>query len=235
MNVQTASVMGWSHQKAGLNNQDAFYAGRDFFCVADGISKVGEGLTSYSEFGARLAVNIAAHVSADSYMLDLNWFQKEYLNQYSKVLDATRGYSLAFLNQHTLSTLLCCKIVMDTALIFGIGDGFFSVDDKLVELPSNNKPQSLSYNFMAHEELKLQPLAEVIVKKGTRISLATDGLRFWKKGLRYPVGTETTPSYLDSLYNWEDLGTILRRMNKHSNSGRPQLLEDDTTAIWITF
>jgi len=227
--------MGWGHQKAGYNNQDAYYAGLDFFCVADGVSKVGAGLTSYSELGARLAVNIAADVDTYYSDLDLQLFQQSYLRRWGEILDGLGCENdSAFINQHALSTLLCGKLVKDKVFIFGIGDGFYNVNDHLTELPSNNKPQSLSYNLMGYH-LNLQLYAEVNIHPGLHIGLASDGLRFWQGTQYYPVGGELVPTYMASLYQWDDLDSILRRMNKQSKSGRPQLLEDDTTVIWITF
>lgn len=220
------SLMGANHQKQGKNNQDAYQIGTwnnsYILVVADGV-----GDQPYSHIGSHLTARqpIREYYICNTY--DLDYVESHIINMMYHVAP----YFFDPIHSFLLSTLLVAVIhPLDDTFIYGIGDGFYSINDTLYKLDNGNTPESLSYNLLGNpSSLKIHKV--VPTKDVTSVSIATDGLRFWDTNKQFPLGNDYLPSYLDSLNANEDLENIVRRANVQSRN-KPRVFEDDITIAW---
>lgn len=245
MQIQAGSVTGYEHLRLLKNNQDAYHTGYTndtiFGGVSDGISAC-----PYSDFGSRLLVNIMQTRLLETNPHDwtdiqyyINYVAEKAVNYLEHVALAltTPATFKAFVWSHLQATYIGYIIYNKKLTIYGLGDGFYSVDNWYEELDSNNKPPCLALNLLGTEKIYFQIYAQYDLKDvRNHFSVASDGVSYWldqqKTGL-FPVEGEPIPEYLEALSNQADLANLLFRLNQPSNSKRPKILFDDTTAIWV--
>ena len=153
------SVTGREHARLGRNNQDGVaLAARDGLLVA----VVTDGCSSgkWSEVGARLAARWLAEwtphylaratgAGRESDLRDLTTGLLRYLVVTGSRLSANEKSWMATLQDYFLFTFLVAVVTPAETLVFGIGDGVFSVNGRItiVDPGPDNAPPYVAYNL----------------------------------------------------------------------------------------
>ncbi len=176
MRIALASVRGSEHARLSRNNQDAIARCGSAVAVADGCS---EGRSS--EVGARLVAGFIARRAAESTAFGAA-LANEVTDAVVAWLDALArgaGEIVPFVQEHLLTTFLCAVVRDGQALVFGVGDGAFSVDGRtqLLDAGPDNAPPYVAYRLVALEKSFRVNDAVCIHHLGParRIAIATDG------------------------------------------------------------
>jgi len=172
--ITSGSVMGRSHIRLGINNQDAcaYHVSEDGFVavVCDGC---GSGM--FSEVGATVGSKIVANMLKDFariYMLNsyhephlltnIGTFKERIVSELYKIKTQLTSFisDIAFrmgdddfvktITDHFLFTIVGAISAGPFGAIFSMGDGCYALNGTLVTIPSceNNSPPYLAYNVI---------------------------------------------------------------------------------------
>ncbi len=203
--LSRASMTGREHLRLHRNNQDAVAVRASDEVIAGAVCDgCGEGRSS--ESGARLFASFvtdhlfrtaAKHGSAESMAHALTSALVHWLWQLTDPF-ADRAHRAAFIRDHLLTTLLACVVLPQRTVIFGVGDGVYSVNGAATRLEpgADNAPAYLAYRVVepdlmlahVHPEVRVHhdgPTGEV-----QTLLLGTDGLEGislaeWERDARY--------------------------------------------------
>lgn len=181
--IASGSAVGRAHARAGRSNQDASavrVSDRGVVAiVADGC-----GSGAHSELGARLGANVVAELVAremkESARLDddaLERVRRAALTAIDAAARAMGGDLRALVAEHFLFTLLGVAIDDARAIVFGVGDGLFVIDDTLVELGpfEGNAPPYLAYGLFDEARARFAIHRDVRADEVRALAIATDG------------------------------------------------------------
>lgn len=142
-----ASHIGREHVRVGRNNQDGVFSSERVVVVTDGCSS-----QPHSEVGAQLGARFLgqwlcaqANVSAD-----LPAQATQALTEYlARAIEPFGPAREAMLERAFLFTFLAAVHAGDEAIVFGLGDGAFFLDDSLVRLDAgpDNAPPYCAYRL----------------------------------------------------------------------------------------
>ena len=154
------SVIGREHARVGRNNQDAAVARRRPDAIA---AVVADGCSSgrFSEIGARLgATFLAEHLAAtrpeDAAGLDASARAlRAFLRSLSlDLLQRDPAGLAAAVHDHLLFTVLGAVVTPARALVFGVGDGVFSLNGEatVIDPGPDNAPPYIGYDLLPSRE-----------------------------------------------------------------------------------
>jgi hypothetical protein len=169
-----ASIIGREHARVGRNNQDGLAVLDDVIVVTDGCSSQPQ-----SEVGARLGARFLASWLARETELSADTPRRAtealtaWLEETSR---SVGGPPEVVLEQCFLFTFLAAARRGERALVFGVGDGVFCVDEAVVclEAGPDNAPPYCAYRVgrtSGGSEAQLHFLGEA-----RAVALGTDGL-----------------------------------------------------------
>ncbi len=199
--------------------------------VADGC---GAGLNS--EVGAKLGVDFVLSFCQKHFKnnpFDINLLKTallDYLRNIVKNQDTNE--ELEFIENYLFFTLFGFIIQSQYTFIFHSGDGMYILNDKIIDIEQNNRPNYISKNLISGNfNLEIE---QIETNKLNRILIATDGLKqlndkFLKgeevEGMQKLTDFFDNESYFDDMLELPKLITNLS-INK-------SILKDDTTLIMI--
>jgi hypothetical protein len=249
LTVAAGTVIGREHVRLGRNNQDGVAVhledGLIVAAVTDGCSSA-----RASEVGARLAAEwIVAR--APEY---LAWFAgaspAELANELlSGLVDyvgrVARDLAPCALGELFLFTVLAAIVDEERTIVFGLGDGVFSLNGAVTRLESgeHNAPKYAAYRLLGSSLLELdpgslEPAVHVVTPTAELESLiiATDGALELEERRQEPMRDGDAQGGLDALCRLEGLRTNATLLHKRLNAigavaGR---LRDDTSVVAIT-
>lgn len=140
----TATAIGRAHKRCGRNGQDACASisteGVVVVAVADGCSagtrsEVGAGV------GARFVVADVVRRLGEVSLAELP--QLVIADLVDELAHLARA--LGDVEQHLLFTIQCAVVKGDEALVFGVGDGLFAVDGRVVDVDEGPAPDYPAY------------------------------------------------------------------------------------------
>ncbi|MFZ5446101.1 MAG: protein phosphatase 2C domain-containing protein [Myxococcota bacterium] len=217
--MYSATHVGRDHQRVGRNNQDGVFATPSVVVVTDGCSSQPQ-----SEVGAQLGARFLGQ-----------WLGRQSLSAElpARAVDALCGFvyqaarSLEaeqleeVLERYFLFTFLAAVKQGDRAILFGLGDGGFVVDDEVVRLDAgaDNAPPYAAYRLTA---IGARPEPQLhFFGTASRLAVMTDGLN--------PL----EPPRLRALVETSGLSrnplTLQRRLNVLAESER--FADDATLAV----
>ena len=209
------SVTGREHIRINKNNQDAVLIKSTADYVI-GIVADGCGSKTHSEVGAWLGVEILVEAIANHLPQSLTEETLDTIGE--QVID--RLPKLSNFQDYYLFTLLGFVVTSTDTIVFGCGDGLFSINGDLSQLSfENNAPPYLIY-----PGTKLEVYQHIPTEELTSIVIATDGLEDWLKAKDL-----NQFSQLDKYFKNPDQvrRTLAIAQKKES------LLADDTTLITL--
>jgi serine/threonine protein phosphatase PrpC len=248
--VTAGSLLGREHARIGKNNQDAvFVESRKELVLAvvcDGCSA-----GRFSEVGARLAAawlarhipTYAANISLERLPVALSKGLGHFLRRLALQLSTQLADLPGIVRDYLLFTFMVAIVTEDRTIIFGLGDGLFSVNGHVTVLEpgEGNAPNYLAYGLIP-DQLTRRPeslvpeiyfsapsqrldsiliatdgVADLIAAAGQELNRSdlVEGIRPFEKQERY----QRNPSLLQ------------KRLNQISAAGIP--LFDDTTIALI--
>lgn len=217
----SATHIGRDHQRVGRNNQDGVFASPSVAVVTDGCSSQPQ-----SEVGAQLGARFLGNwLTRQQLTPDLPQRATDaltaFLYQAALSLDPDAGMLEGVLERYFLFTYLAAVKQGDRAMIFGLGDGGFVVDDEVVRLESgpDNAPPYCAYRLTS---VGTRPEAQLhFLGSAARLAVMTDGLNPLDpgrlRGLVDVVGLSRNPL------------TLQRRLNVLVEAER--FLDDATLAV----
>lgn len=253
--VAGGSVAGRTHAVLGKPNQDAFAIHASEKGIL-GVVCDGCGSGAKSEVGASLGARIVAgammaEIEAGADIADdatLERIRAKTLAALAPVVSAMGENRSRIVSEFFLFTVLGVAASRERAVVFGIGDGIFSVGDDITKIGPfpGNAPPYLGYGLLAdgppfvlHRKVALETLESALV--------GTDGASDYEalSGASRPGGLVVAPlpeMWRDDRYfRNEDairraLFLVNREVTRPSWAERrlekdPGLLEDDTTMI----
>ena len=209
------SVIGCAHIRINKNNQDAVLIKSTADYVI-GIVADGCGSKTHSEVGAWFGVEILVEAIANHLPQSLTEETLDTIGE--QVID--RLPKLSNFQDYYLFTLLGFVVTSTDTIVFGCGDGLFSINGDLSQLSfENNAPPYLIY-----PGTKLEVYQHIPTEELTSIVIATDGLEDWLKAKDL-----NQFSQLDKYFKNPDQvrRTLAIAQKKES------LLADDTTLITL--
>lgn len=153
-----ATVIGRDHKIAGKNNQDAIFIRKEkdliVALVADGCS---EGKNS--EVGAKLGIKILGEQISRMLHGAMIWIDPALVIELAKqntlrilerILNDLGDNTNRNVLDHFLFTVIGLIATCEEALVFGLGDGFASINGEVIDIPKyeNNEPQYIGYDLM---------------------------------------------------------------------------------------
>ena len=248
-----ASVTGRDHVLLGRNNQDAVASWRDSIgivaVVADGCgsgrsSEIGAGL------GARLVMEALRSAlpsfdrqPTEAVLADVRRFVLCHLRRLATGLGGAESGAVA---ESLLFTVLSVAVTAETSVIFGLGDGVFSVNGRTTVLTSDdNAPAYLSHSLRERAEGKelegrfpFTIHAELPTREVETLVVATDGLSesIETEAIRTLLGDETLLSHPSGLAR--RLRVLARPTQRIDWAARrverePGLFRDDATLFVV--
>ena len=164
------SVTGREHIRINKNNQDAVLIKSTADYVI-GIVADGCGSKTHSEVGAWLGVEILVEAIANHLPQSLTEETLDTIGE--QVID--RLPKLSNFQDYYLFTLLGFVVTSTDTIVFGCGDGLFSINGDLSQLSfENNAPPYLIYSGTKLEVYKRIPTEQLM-----SIVIGTDGLEDW--------------------------------------------------------
>lgn len=170
----SASHVGRDHQRIGKNNQDGHFASPSVVVVTDGCSS-----QPHSEVGAQLAARFLGE-----WLLTQAELTAETPRRATEALcvwmreaaEALGGDLRDVVERYFLFTVLAAVKRGDRALLFGMGDGGFLVDDQVVRLDSgpDNAPAYCAYRLFDGDRARAPELH--FFGSCARLAVMTDGL-----------------------------------------------------------
>ena len=229
MQLIAGTTRGSANSKGSNKNQDSYYLGWDEDTIAAFVSD-GCGSAPNSEVGSAMlaaaAVNwcLRTHVAAP---VPLTWHLVDHVVSNIENIFGT--------NDPAYATLLGFVITPKKYMIFGCGDGSYEVNGEWHHLEyANNAPPYIA----AGEILKV--LVEGHCDDLKSLSVATDGIDYWREGLDLPGGKVSIPlaDFLADKENFKNPSALQRYLNLLNRDLREDgmllhgpTLADDTTII----
>lgn len=234
--ISQASMIGREHVRLHRNNQDAVSV-RPSDEVIAGVVCDGCGEGRSSEAGARLCAAFVAdflfrtaskHGSAEALAHATSSALVSWLWRLADPFD-DRALRAAFIRDHLLTTVLACVVDPERTIVFGVGDGVYSVNAATTRLDSgsDNAPGYLAYRVVEPDLMLTHVHPEVVVHHAgpTRglqsLLIGTDGL----DGLGSLAELESEPRYAKN-------PTLLQRRFVVLGE-RERAFSDDATALLI--
>jgi len=161
--IASGSVAGRDHRMSLKNSHDACYheasAGILVAVVCDGC-----GSGAHSEVGAKLGARMVAKQVLRWYRNDPGAFRpgqvdrglmqvrRSVLGQIHLLADSMAGGFTDVIGEYFLFTVLGAILTQDDAFIFGCGDGFVSLNERVTNYAAEgNKPEYLAYGLVETE------------------------------------------------------------------------------------
>lgn len=180
--VAAASVAGAAHVRSGRANQDAFAVRRSEAGIAVVVCD-GCGSGAHSELGARLGANLVAQRAMEAIESGTRLDRGDGLSRLSQcvvsdlaAIAAAMGDSPTHLvAEHFLFTVLGAVVERERAVVFGLGDGVFAIDDLVTTIGPypNNAPPYLGYALLNDRARELA--VHHVVSGAMAITLGSDG------------------------------------------------------------
>ena len=214
-----ASHIGRDHQRIGRNNQDGAFATATIAVVTDGCSSQPQ-----SEVGAQLGARFLGHWLSQQTALSesLPRHATDALAAFLQQTSLQFGREIEpILERYFLFTFLAALRVGERAMIFGLGDGGFAVDDEIVRIESgpDNAPPYCAYRLTSSGS-RPEPQLHFF-GSAARLAVMTDGLNpldpVRLRALMAMAGLEKNPL------------TLQRRLNVLAETER--FLDDATLAV----
>lgn len=218
--MYSATHIGRDHQRVGRNNQDGAFAAPGVVVVTDGCSSQPQ-----SEVGAQLGARFLGQWLARQEEVSPELPRRAtealtaFLYQAALALDAE--HLEAVLERYFLFTFLAALRRGDRAILFGLGDGGFVVDDDVVRLEAgpDNAPPYCAYRLTAQGT---RPEAQLhFLGQASRLAVMTDGLQ--------PLATDRVRALLEPDGLGRNPLTLQRRLNVLAESER--FADDATLAV----
>jgi len=214
-----ASHIGRDHQRIGRNNQDGAFAAATVAVVTDGCSSQPQ-----SEVGAQLGARFLGHWLSQQTELSQSLPRRatDALTAFLHQSSLRLGRELEpILERYFLFTFLAALRVGERAMIFGLGDGGFAVDEEIVRIESgpDNAPPYCAYRLTSSGS-RPEPQLHFF-GSAARLAVMTDGLNpldpVRLRALMAMAGLEKNPL------------TLQRRLNVLAETER--FLDDATLAV----
>jgi hypothetical protein len=215
-----ASHIGRDHQRVGRNNQDGVFSSARVVVVTDGCSSQPQ-----SEVGAQLGARFLGQwLSAQPEVTtDLPQRATQALTAYlARAIEPFGDDRAAVLERAFLFTFLAAAHDGQRALVFGVGDGAFLVDDALVRLDAgeDNAPPYCAYRLTGSSQ-PVEPQLHFI-GAARRLAVMTDGLQ--------PLAPTRVLALVDDVPGLRrNPLTLQRRLNVLADAER--LADDATLAL----
>lgn len=169
-----ASHIGREHVRIGRNNQDGVFSSPRVVVVTDGCSSQPQ-----SEVGAQLGARFLGQwlCAQPGVSSELPERAAQALTEYlARAVEPFGADREALLERAFLFTFLAAVQVGERAIIFGVGDGAFLVDDTLVRLDAGpeNAPPYCAYRLTTTGS-KPEPTLHFL-GDARRVAVMTDGL-----------------------------------------------------------
>lgn len=231
----SASIIGSSHHKRYSNNQDSYGFSQDDFCII-GVIADGCGAGSNSEVGARLGVDFVINFCQKNFKhtpFDVNLLKTALLDYLRNIVkNQNTNEELEFIENYLFFTLFGFIIQPTQTFIFHSGDGLYILNDKIVIIEQNNRPNYIAKNLISGNfYLEVE---QIETNKLNRILLAIDGLKQlndkFLKGEKIQ-GMEKITAFFENENYFDDimeLPNLLTNLSINKN-----ILKDDTTIIMI--
>lgn len=229
--ISSAIHIGRHHRLMNQNCHDFAIAGTTpsgscFGIVLDGCGSKTGNLPPHTEVGAKLLGTFAAQwwqgtlengsPLAEQFVL----FQTACLSFLRQLVEAMpfihEGERDRFVASHLLCTLVGFVIEEKTAGIFWAGDGYYQINDQIIQLESQNQPNYLAYQLYHHSPQPFQTLILSDVAGINCLAVATDG---WQPTLLSQLPAAQSPL---SLQRW---------LNQQAQQGG-NFEDDGAVAIW---
>lgn len=214
-----ATHIGRDHLRIGRNNQDGVFTSQRVAVVTDGCSSQPQ-----SEVGAQLGARFLGHwlTGLSELTTDLPQRATDALSGYLYQSVLALGPELEpLLERYFLFTFLAAIRIGDRAMIFGLGDGAFLVDDELLHIDSGpeNAPPYCAYRLTSSGS---RPEAQLhFLGPARRLAVMTDGFHQLERA-RLLVLMEETALHRNPL-------TLQRRLNVLAQTER--FTDDATIAL----
>jgi serine/threonine protein phosphatase PrpC len=234
-NIATASVIGSSHRKLFYNNQDAYEYYQDKNIII-GVVADGCGSGSNSEVGARLGVNFVVNFCKKHFQnspFDAE-ILKNGLVDHLKILikNQQTDEELDFIENYLFFTLFGFVIQADQTYIFHSGDGMYQLNEKVVLIEQDNRPNYIAKNLISG---KAKIEVEMIeTDKLERLLVATDGLTHLNDKFLNDETIDNMTQISDIFDNddyFEDMIALPKYLTDLSVNRN--ILKDDTTLIML--
>lgn len=238
-------ITGTKHSKLGYNCQDYRTAYIDpenkfsVYIVSDGCGS-GRNSEFGSYYGSELLKNLIVRELENQLRFNSNFVINDAVinvisNKFKKELEdialirhlrcSSCDFLKEFVYDSLLFTIVGAIIVNETLYIFHLGDGYYAVNDTLIEIssPVKNTPEYFSYNLLA--TVPTQPLyygfvlSEIIpLTEVEHFLLATDGLRDFIRCEKHliPMETENVGNLFELYddYYFNNTTALQRKLNK---------------------
>ncbi len=170
----SATHVGRDHLRVGRNNQDGCFSAPSVVVVTDGCSSQPQ-----SEVGAQLGARFLGQwlTTQRELTTDLPQRATDALSGFLYQSTLALGPEVeAILERYFLFTYLAAMRVGARAMIFGLGDGGFCVDDELVRIESgpDNAPPYCAYRLTSQGS-RPEPQLHYL-GSAARLAVMTDGL-----------------------------------------------------------